>query len=273
MDTVTAGALGLFAGGSVNGHATVWYSTDGEQWQEPDRRPERHQPDSGRCGQRHPVHAERRVRRRLVYIGNRLVRGVAGTPRTASTGRPSATASASPLRAAATTSSRQFSTSGRRRRSVPGGPGPDGPAGGRRGADREPSWQPASWISPNGSPGARPRRASRSTRAPREPGRASRTRRPGPWDPAGRRRQPWPPAPLAVARRTCLERGSASACGRFGPGLAPRTGRTGPGHDRPRRQHPGPTVCPGPEGWQLAAAEREWHLRQALVDRRADQPR
>jgi hypothetical protein len=34
MDTVAAGALGLFAGGTVNGRATVWYSTNGEQWQE-----------------------------------------------------------------------------------------------------------------------------------------------------------------------------------------------------------------------------------------------
>jgi hypothetical protein len=34
MDTVAAGALGLFAGGTINGRATVWYSTNGEQWQE-----------------------------------------------------------------------------------------------------------------------------------------------------------------------------------------------------------------------------------------------
>lgn len=34
MGTVAAGALGLFAAGTVNGRATVWYSTDGEQWQE-----------------------------------------------------------------------------------------------------------------------------------------------------------------------------------------------------------------------------------------------
>jgi hypothetical protein len=34
MDTVAAGALGLFAGGTVNGRATVWYSTNGQQWQE-----------------------------------------------------------------------------------------------------------------------------------------------------------------------------------------------------------------------------------------------
>ena len=34
MDTVAAGALGLFAGGTVDGRATVWYSTDGEHWQE-----------------------------------------------------------------------------------------------------------------------------------------------------------------------------------------------------------------------------------------------
>jgi hypothetical protein len=34
MGTVAAGALGLFAGGTVNGRATVWYSTNGEQWQE-----------------------------------------------------------------------------------------------------------------------------------------------------------------------------------------------------------------------------------------------
>ena len=29
---VTAGALGLFASGSVNGKATLWYSTDARQW-------------------------------------------------------------------------------------------------------------------------------------------------------------------------------------------------------------------------------------------------
>ena len=34
MDTVAAGALGLFAGGTVNGRATVWYSTNDQQWQE-----------------------------------------------------------------------------------------------------------------------------------------------------------------------------------------------------------------------------------------------
>ncbi len=34
MDTAAAGALGLFAGGTVGGRATVWYSTDGEHWQE-----------------------------------------------------------------------------------------------------------------------------------------------------------------------------------------------------------------------------------------------
>ncbi len=34
MDTAAAGALGLFAGGTVDGRATVWYSTDGEHWQE-----------------------------------------------------------------------------------------------------------------------------------------------------------------------------------------------------------------------------------------------
>jgi hypothetical protein len=34
MDTVAAGALGLFSGGTVNGRATVWYSTNGQQWQE-----------------------------------------------------------------------------------------------------------------------------------------------------------------------------------------------------------------------------------------------
>jgi hypothetical protein len=34
MDTVAAGALGLFAGGTVDGRATVWYSTNGQQWQE-----------------------------------------------------------------------------------------------------------------------------------------------------------------------------------------------------------------------------------------------
>jgi hypothetical protein len=33
MDAVTAGALGLFASGSVNGKATLWYSTDARQWQ------------------------------------------------------------------------------------------------------------------------------------------------------------------------------------------------------------------------------------------------
>ncbi len=32
MNTVAAGALGLFAGGTINGTATVWYSTDGLQW-------------------------------------------------------------------------------------------------------------------------------------------------------------------------------------------------------------------------------------------------
>jgi hypothetical protein len=34
MDTVAAGALGLFGGGTVDGRASVWYSTDGEHWQE-----------------------------------------------------------------------------------------------------------------------------------------------------------------------------------------------------------------------------------------------
>ena len=33
MDAVTAGALGLFASGTVDGKATVWYSTDARQWQ------------------------------------------------------------------------------------------------------------------------------------------------------------------------------------------------------------------------------------------------
>jgi hypothetical protein len=33
METVTAGALGLFAAGTVNGQAAVWYSTDGQRWQ------------------------------------------------------------------------------------------------------------------------------------------------------------------------------------------------------------------------------------------------
>jgi hypothetical protein len=33
MDTVTAGALGLFAAGTVNGEAAVWYSTGGQSWQ------------------------------------------------------------------------------------------------------------------------------------------------------------------------------------------------------------------------------------------------
>ncbi|HXW79346.1 MAG TPA: hypothetical protein VEJ84_07590, partial [Acidimicrobiales bacterium] len=33
MDAVTAGALGLFASGTVNGEAAVWYSTDAERWQ------------------------------------------------------------------------------------------------------------------------------------------------------------------------------------------------------------------------------------------------
>jgi hypothetical protein len=33
MDAVTAGALGLFAAGTVNGVASVWYSTDGQRWQ------------------------------------------------------------------------------------------------------------------------------------------------------------------------------------------------------------------------------------------------
>jgi len=33
MDTVAAGALGLFAAGTVEGQATVWYSIDGQQWQ------------------------------------------------------------------------------------------------------------------------------------------------------------------------------------------------------------------------------------------------
>ena len=33
MDTVTAGALGLFAAGTINGQASVWYSTDGQLWQ------------------------------------------------------------------------------------------------------------------------------------------------------------------------------------------------------------------------------------------------
>ena len=33
MDAVTAGALGLFASGTVNGEASVWYSTDGQRWQ------------------------------------------------------------------------------------------------------------------------------------------------------------------------------------------------------------------------------------------------
>ena len=32
MDTVAAGALGLFAAGTIDGDATVWYSTDGLQW-------------------------------------------------------------------------------------------------------------------------------------------------------------------------------------------------------------------------------------------------
>lgn len=34
MGTVAAGALGLFAGGTVDRRATVWYSTNGQQWQE-----------------------------------------------------------------------------------------------------------------------------------------------------------------------------------------------------------------------------------------------
>ncbi len=33
MDTVTAGALGAFAAGSVDGKPTLWYSTDGRVWQ------------------------------------------------------------------------------------------------------------------------------------------------------------------------------------------------------------------------------------------------
>jgi hypothetical protein len=33
MDAVTAGALGLFAAGAVNGKATMWYSTDAHDWQ------------------------------------------------------------------------------------------------------------------------------------------------------------------------------------------------------------------------------------------------
>ena len=33
MDTVTAGALGLFAAGTINGEASMWYSTDGQRWQ------------------------------------------------------------------------------------------------------------------------------------------------------------------------------------------------------------------------------------------------
>ncbi len=32
MDTVTSGALGLFAAGTVNGKATIWYSTNGLGW-------------------------------------------------------------------------------------------------------------------------------------------------------------------------------------------------------------------------------------------------
>jgi hypothetical protein len=32
MDTVAAGALGLFAAGTLDGQASVWYSTDGHQW-------------------------------------------------------------------------------------------------------------------------------------------------------------------------------------------------------------------------------------------------
>ena len=32
MDTVAAGALGVFAAGTVDGSATVWYSTDGQHW-------------------------------------------------------------------------------------------------------------------------------------------------------------------------------------------------------------------------------------------------
>ncbi len=33
MDTVTAGALGLFAAGTVGGKASMWYSTDAQHWQ------------------------------------------------------------------------------------------------------------------------------------------------------------------------------------------------------------------------------------------------
>jgi hypothetical protein len=33
MDTVAAGALGLFATGSIDGQGSVWYSTDGQHWQ------------------------------------------------------------------------------------------------------------------------------------------------------------------------------------------------------------------------------------------------
>ena len=33
MDTVAGGALGLFAAGTINGRATIWYSTGGRNWQ------------------------------------------------------------------------------------------------------------------------------------------------------------------------------------------------------------------------------------------------
>ena len=75
MDAVTAGALGLFASGSVNGKATLWYSTDARQWQNPDRSPERGRPGSWRCRQCRPQHTGRRVRRRLLYLGHRFVSG------------------------------------------------------------------------------------------------------------------------------------------------------------------------------------------------------
>ena len=137
---------------------------------------------------------------------------------------------------------------------------------------REPLGNPRRGSPPTVHPGARRPRASPLTANLPRPARWLGRRGPG--------TTCWPSAAALAASASGNRpedwrgaRNPASSCGGFGPGLAPRTGRDGPGHDRPDGQRPGSTVRPGPEGWQLVTADADARIRQASVDRHADQPR
>ncbi len=147
MDTVTAGALGVFAAGTVAGRTTLWYSTDGEHWSVLS--------GAGSIVNRDPG----------AVINDLLITpsGVFAAGSSVNIDRTSAALWYSSdgihwttVRSAAATffgSGDHLITSlvdiGESGNAVPGTPGPTGilaVGGVRAGAQ----WQPASWISPNG---------------------------------------------------------------------------------------------------------------------------